>query len=85
MPRQREHRSRPRPPAGETYVQLESPRGVLGIYAVSDGNDRPYRVHVRPPSFINLAILQEILVGRLVSDVIAILGSIDIVLGEVDR
>ena len=74
-----------RPPVGETYAQLEAPRGWLGIFAVSDGSDKPYRVHVRAPSFINLTILQEILVGQRVSDVVAILGSIDIVLGEVDR
>ena len=74
-----------RPPIGEVYAQIEAPRGMLGIYLVSDGGDKPYRVHVRPPSFINLAVLQEILVGMKVADVIAILGSIDIVLGEVDR
>lgn len=74
-----------RPPAGESYAQLEAPRGALGIYLVSDGGEKPYRVHVRAPSFINLTILQEILVGMKVADVVAILGSIDIVLGEVDR
>ena len=74
-----------RPPKGEAYAHLEAPRGMLGIYLISDGTEKPYRVHVRPPSFINLAILQEILVGMKVADVIAILGSIDIVLGEVDR
>lgn len=74
-----------KPPAGEAYAQLEAPRGHLGIYCVSDGQDKPYRVHVRAPSFINLTMLQEILVGQKISDMIAILGSIDIVLGEVDR
>ncbi|MBI1979852.1 MAG: NADH-quinone oxidoreductase subunit D [Elusimicrobia bacterium] len=74
-----------RPPVGESYAQIEAPRGALGIYLVSDGADKPYRVHVRPPSFINLAVLQDILVGMKVADVIAILGSVDIVLGEVDR
>lgn len=74
-----------RPPIGESYAQIEAPRGMLGIYLVSDGGDKPYRVHVRAPSFINLTILQEILVGMKVADVVAILGSIDIVLGEVDR
>lgn len=74
-----------RPPIGEAYAQIEAPRGVLGIYLVSDGGEKPYRVHVRAPSFINLTILQEILKGVKVADVIAILGSIDIVLGEVDR
>lgn len=74
-----------RPPAGEAYSQLEGARGWLGIYLVSDGGLSPYRLHVRAPSFINLAALQEILVGWKVADVVAILGSIDIVLGEVDR
>ncbi len=74
-----------RPPVGESFACLEAPRGSLGIYLVSDGSDKPYRVHVRAPSFINLTILQEILIGMKVADVVAILGSIDIVLGEVDR
>ncbi len=75
----------PKPPPGEAYAHVEGSRGDLGIFLVSDGNASPYRLHVRAPSFINLAILQEILVGNKVADVIAILGSIDIVLGEVDR
>jgi NADH-quinone oxidoreductase subunit D len=74
-----------RPPAGEAYAQLEGARGWLGVYLISDGTLNPYRLHLRAPSFINLAILQEILKGWKVADVIAILGSIDIVLGEVDR
>jgi NADH-quinone oxidoreductase subunit D len=74
-----------RPPAGEAYAQLEGARGWLGVYLVSDGGLSPYRLHVRAPSFINLAALQEILVGWKVADVVAILGSLDIVLGEVDR
>ncbi len=74
-----------RPPVGEAYAQIEAPRGSLGIYTISDAQDKPYRVHVRPPSFMNLTMLQEILVGEKVADVIATLGSIDIVLGEVDR
>jgi NADH-quinone oxidoreductase subunit D len=74
-----------RPPAGEAYAQVESPRGALGIYCVSDGGEKPYRVHVRAPSFINLMVLQEALVGMKVSDLVAMLGSVDIVLGEVDR
>ena len=75
----------PKPPPGEAYAHVEGARGDLGIYLVSDGNASPYRMHVRAPSFINLAILQDMLVGNKVADVIAILGSIDIVLGEVDR
>ena len=74
-----------RPPAGESYSQVEGARGWLGYYIVSDGGVAPYRLHVRAPSFINLAVLQEILKGWKVADVVAILGSIDIVLGEVDR
>lgn len=75
----------PKPAPGEAYAHVEGARGDLGIYLVSDGQASPYRLHVRAPSFINLAILQDILVGNKVSDVIAMLGSIDIVLGEVDR
>lgn len=75
----------PKPPAGEAYAHVEGARGDLGIYLVADGGGSPYRLHVRAPSFINLAMLQEILSGKKVADVIAILGSIDIVLGEVDR
>lgn len=74
-----------RVPVGEGYGHLEAPRGDLGFYVVSDGTPSPYRMHIRPPSFINLQILQSLLKGERVADVIAILGSIDIVLGEVDR
>ncbi len=74
-----------RPPAGESYAQLEGARGLLGVYIVSDGGLSPYRLHLRAPSFINLAVLQDMLKGWKVADVVAILGSIDIVLGEVDR
>ncbi len=72
-------------PAGEAYSHIEASRGDLGVYIVSDGGLAPYRLHFRAPCFINLAILQEILVGKKVADVIAVLGSLDIVLGEVDR
>ena len=74
-----------RPPKGQVYTFIESPRGELGIFLVSDGKNKPYRVHVRPPSFINLAITQDVFVGMKLADLIAMLGSIDIVLGEVDR
>lgn len=74
-----------RVPPGEGYGHLEAPRGDLGFYIVSDGSPSPYRLHIRAPSFINLQVLQQLLKGWKVSDVIAILGSIDIVLGEVDR
>jgi NADH-quinone oxidoreductase subunit D len=72
-------------PKGEAYVRIENPRGELGFYVISDGSDVPIRVKVRAPSFINLAILPEVSRGVLVADLIAILGSTDIVLGEIDR
>ena len=75
----------PKPAPGESYAHVEGARGDLGIYLASDGGISPFRMHVHAPSFINLAMLQEKLVGMKVSDVIALLGSIDIVLGEVDR
>jgi len=74
-----------KPPAGQAYAHIEASRGDLGFYAVSDASISPYRMHVRGPSFINVAILQEILTGCKIADVVAILGSLDIVLGEVDR
>jgi NADH-quinone oxidoreductase subunit D len=74
-----------RVPPGEGYGHLEAPRGDLGFYIVSDGTPSPYRMHIRAPSFVNLQALQQMLKGWKISDVIAILGSIDIVLGEVDR
>lgn len=73
-----------KPPAGEAYAEIESSKGVLGCYVVSDGTPRPYRVHFRRPSFINLGYLGKLCEGWKIADVIAILGSIDIVLGEVD-
>ncbi len=73
------------PPAGETYVPLESPKGEIGFYIVSDGSNRPWRAHMRPPSFMNLGALSKMCEGRLIADVVAIIGSIDIVLGEIDR
>lgn len=74
-----------RPPAGEVYVRAENPRGEIGVYLVSQGADRPYRVKVRPPSFCNLSALNHLLKGAWVADSVVILGSLDIVLGEVDR
>ncbi len=73
------------PPVGESYVPLESPKGEIGFYIVSDGTNRPYRAHMRPPSFMNLQALSTMCVGRLIADVVAVIGSIDIVLGEIDR
>jgi len=74
-----------RPPAGEAYSRIESPRGELGCYVVSDGGPAPYRFHIRSPSYINLTPFKEMVVGLTVSDAVVILGSVDIVLGEVDR
>jgi NADH-quinone oxidoreductase subunit D len=74
-----------RPPAGEVYVRTESPKGELGFYLVSDGSAMPYRMHVRAPSFANLQALPGMIEGALLADVVAAIGSIDIVLGEVDR
>jgi NADH-quinone oxidoreductase subunit D len=72
-------------PAGETYFRTESPRGELGFYLISDGSNKPYRLKCRAPSFSNLAVIPDLVRGVKVADVIAILGSIDIVLGEIDR
>jgi NADH/F420H2 dehydrogenase subunit C len=74
-----------RVPAGEAYGRVEAPKGELGFYLVSDGTANPYRYHVRAPSFVNLTALEKMCVGQKIADVVAILGSIDIVLGEVDR
>src|SRR6516162_2063686 len=74
-----------RPKAGETYGRIEAPKGELGFYLISDGSPNPYRYRVRPPSFVNLTILEDMCLGQLVADVVIILGSVDIVLGEVDR
>lgn len=74
-----------RPKAGEAYGRIEAPKGELGFYLISDGGPNPYRYRVRPPSFINLTILEDLCLGQLVADVVVILGSVDIVLGEVDR
>jgi NADH-quinone oxidoreductase subunit D len=74
-----------RPPVGEAYGRIEAPKGELGFYLISDGGPNPYRYRVRPPSFINLTILEDMCLGHVVADVMVILGSIDIVMGEVDR
>jgi NADH-quinone oxidoreductase subunit D len=73
------------PPVGEVYQTVESPRGELGFYIVSDGSPKPYRCHVRAPSFGNLATLAKIIEGRLIADVVACIASLDTVLGEIDR
>ena len=74
-----------RPPEGEVYARVESPRGELGFYLVSDGSPAPYRFHCRPPSLINLSALKEMSIGGTLADAIVTLGSIDIVVGEIDR
>ena len=74
-----------RPPEGEVYVRSENPRGEIGVHLVSDGTDHPYRVKVRPPSFCNLSALKLLLRDSWLADSVVILGSLDIVLGEVDR
>jgi NADH-quinone oxidoreductase subunit D len=74
-----------KPPAGEVYVSIEAPKGELGYFIVSDGSTQPYRMRVRPPSFVNLQALDKMCRGQLVADVVAVIGTLDIVLGEVDR
>jgi NADH-quinone oxidoreductase subunit D len=74
-----------RPPKGEVYVHSENPRGDIGVYLISDGTDKPYRVKIRPPSFCNLVGLRPMLRDAYIADAVAVLGSLDIVLGEVDR
>jgi NADH-quinone oxidoreductase subunit D len=74
-----------RPKAGEAYARIESPKGELGFFLISDGSPNPYRYRVRPPSLINLTVLEDMCLGQNIADVVVILGSIDIVMGEVDR
>jgi NADH-quinone oxidoreductase subunit D len=74
-----------RPKAGEAYGRIEGPKGELGFYLISDGSPNPYRYRVRPPTLINLTLLEDMCLGHNVADIVIILGSIDIVLGEVDR
>ncbi|MFQ5817564.1 MAG: NADH dehydrogenase (quinone) subunit D [Terriglobia bacterium] len=73
------------PPTGEAYVPVEGPKGEIGFYIVSDGSPRPWRCRIRPPSFLNVQVLSKLLPGHMLADAIAIIASIDFVLGEVDR
>ncbi|HXF06323.1 MAG TPA: NADH-quinone oxidoreductase subunit D, partial [Blastocatellia bacterium] len=72
-------------PPGEIYLAVESPRGELGYYIISDGGPKPYRVHIRAPSFAHAQALPVMIKGHLIADVVAVIASIDIVLGEIDR
>ena len=72
-------------PAGEVYFPIEASKGELGVYMRSDGGPKPSRVHFRGPSFVNLSALPAMAEGEMVADVVAIIGSLDIVLGEIDR
>jgi NADH-quinone oxidoreductase subunit D len=74
-----------KPPAGDYYHSIEGPKGEIGCYLVADGTANPARVRVRPPCFINLQALRQMCLGHLVADVVAIIGTLDIVLGEIDR
>jgi len=76
---------RVKPPAGQIYSRVENPRGELGYFIISDGSVNPTRVKVRAPSFVNMGVFGELCKGHMIADVVAILGSIDIVLGEIDR
>jgi NADH-quinone oxidoreductase subunit D len=73
------------PPPGEVYASVEASKGELGFYIISDGSNRPFRFRIRTPSFANLSALPQMIAGGLIADVISAIGSIDIVLGEIDR
>ncbi|KAL7678133.1 hypothetical protein ACOME3_004362 [Neoechinorhynchus agilis] len=72
-------------PPGSTYTAIEAPKGEMGIYLVSDGSSRPYRVHVKAPGFLHLAALDKLVRNLLIADLVAVMGGMDIVFGEVDR
>jgi len=73
------------PPEGEVYASVEASKGELGFYIISNGSNRPFRFRIRTPSFANLSALPKMIEGGLIADVISVIGSIDIVLGEIDR
>jgi NADH-quinone oxidoreductase subunit D len=72
-------------PEGEVYQGVENPKGELGYYIVSDGSNKPYRMRVRPPSFVNLSAIEKMAKGAMIADLVAVIGTLDIVLGEIDR
>jgi len=72
-------------PEGEVYMGIEAPKGELGFYIVSDGSSKPYRMRIRPPSFVNLQAIEKMAKGAMLADLVAIIGTLDIVLGEIDR
>jgi NADH-quinone oxidoreductase subunit D len=72
-------------PEGDVYLGIESPRGDLGCYLVSDGGPTPYRMHIRGPSFVNLQVLPHLMAGGLIADAVAVISSVDPIMGEVDR
>ncbi|MBI5656707.1 MAG: NADH-quinone oxidoreductase subunit D, partial [Geobacter sp.] len=72
-------------PEGEVYQGVEAPKGELGFYLVSDGGPKPYRMRIRPPSFVNLGAIEKMAKGAMLADLVAVIGTLDIVLGEIDR
>ena len=72
-------------PEGEVYQGVEAPKGELGFYIVSDGGNKPYRLRIRPPSFVNLQAIEKMCLGSMIADLVAVIGTLDIVLGEIDR
>lgn len=72
-------------PEGEVYQSVEAPKGELGFYLVSDGGNKPYRMRIRPPSFVNLSAIEKMAKGAMIADLVAVIGTLDIVLGEIDR
>ena len=73
------------PPPGEVYAAVEAPKGEFGIYLISDGSNKPYRVKIRPPGFVHLAAMDEMVRGHMLADVVAVIGTMDVVFGEIDR
>jgi NADH-quinone oxidoreductase subunit D len=72
-------------PEGEAYAAIEHPKGEFGVYLVSDGANKPYRMKIRPPSFIHLSAMDELSRGHMIADAVAIIGTLEIVFGEIDR